>query len=59
MDDKLKQLWHLIRQASGDDRYERYLQHQRDTHPGEPVLERKAFFVLDLEGKWSGVNRCC
>ncbi|MEO5862915.1 MAG: YbdD/YjiX family protein [Burkholderiales bacterium] len=59
MDDKLKKLWDVVRALSGDDNYERYLVHQHETHPDQPVLDRRAFFSINLENKWSGIARCC
>lgn len=55
----LKKCWALLRQLSGDDAYERYLRHQRLTHPDETPLDQKAFFQREQERKWNGVKRCC
>ena len=59
MDDKLKKLWDVVRALSGDDSYERYVEHQQQTHPSQPILDRKAFFAINLKNKWSGIARCC
>lgn len=59
MDDKLKKLWDVVRALSGDDSYERYVEHQQETHPDQPIQDRKAFFAINLENKWAGVARCC
>jgi uncharacterized short protein YbdD (DUF466 family) len=64
---KLLHLWHIvcqnIRQLSGDDAYERYLQHHASYHASSvdalPALSRKEFFKLWQEDKWKGVKRCC
>jgi uncharacterized short protein YbdD (DUF466 family) len=60
---KFKHLWHLIRQLSGDDAYERYLKHHAAFHAtvidAPPPLSRKAFGKLWQDKKWAGVNRCC
>lgn len=60
---KLKHLWHLIRQLSGDDAYERYLKHHAEFHAisvdASPALSRKAFFALMQDNNWKGVKRCC
>lgn len=56
---KLKQGWALLRELSGDDAYERYLQHQALHHPDEPPLCRHAFFKREQQQKWQGVKRCC
>ena len=45
---KLCRIWHLIRQLSGDDAYERYLKHHVEFHASsvgaKPALTRKDFF---------------
>ncbi len=60
---KIKHLWHLVRRLSGDDAYERYLNHHADFHAATvdapPPLSRKDFFKLCQDNKWSGINRCC
>jgi uncharacterized short protein YbdD (DUF466 family) len=57
--DWLKQGWHLLREMSGDDAYERYLVHHQATHPEQPALSRRAFFRLQQEHRFEGINRCC
>ena len=54
-----------MRQLSGDDAYERYLQHYAE-HLAEagaaeipPALSKEAFFKEWQDGKWKGVKRCC
>lgn len=56
---KLQRGWKLLRELSGDDAYERYLQHQAINHPDEPPLCRHAFFKQQQQQKWHGVKRCC
>lgn len=60
---KIRHFWHVIRQLSGDDAYERYLTHHAAFHAttvdAPPALSRKEFFKLWQESQWSGVNRCC
>lgn len=53
--------WRLLRRATGDDAYERYLAHWRERHrqEGGQPLSRKAFYRAELERKWNGVRRCC
>jgi hypothetical protein len=61
MPPSLKRWWRLLREASGDDAYERYLAHWRVHHAregGEP-LDRKAFCAAEVRRRWSGVKRCC
>lgn len=61
-----KSVWQGIRQWSGDDAYERYLQHYAAHHAasddsGEvpPPLSREAFYREWQENKWNGIKRCC
>lgn len=56
---RLKHLWHYLRQVTGDDAYERYITHQKLAHAGEPPLTRQQFFKQRQDEKWSKVSRCC
>ncbi|MBM2829684.1 MAG: cstA [Gammaproteobacteria bacterium] len=55
----------LLRQwlcaLSGDDAYECYLAHwQLHNHAYETrPLDRKEFYQMEQQRKWSGINRCC
>ncbi|HEX6997272.1 MAG TPA: YbdD/YjiX family protein [Gammaproteobacteria bacterium] len=61
MTERLARLWAAIRRVSGDDAYERYLEHWRRHHRGQgaPPLDRAAFFREEQRRKWEGVKRCC
>jgi uncharacterized short protein YbdD (DUF466 family) len=52
-------LWKYIRAVSGDDAYERYLDHLAAHHPGEQPVTRKVYFAERQRQKWTGVTRCC
>lgn len=65
---KLTQVWRSIRQLSGDDAYERYLQHYAEHHAQAHIeaahlhqapLSREAFFKQWQDNQWKGVKRCC
>jgi len=56
---KFKAFWRGVRRLSGDDAYERYLQHLAEHHPGEAPLSKQAFFKRWQDEKWNGVKRCC
>lgn len=56
---KLRQWWRGLRALTGDDAYERYLQHHARAHPGLPPLDRKAFFRQEQQRRWDKINRCC
>lgn len=55
----LKTAWTVLREVSGDAAYENYLVRHRQRHPDEPALDREAFYLSELDRRWSGVNRCC
>jgi uncharacterized short protein YbdD (DUF466 family) len=60
----LHSAWKMLRRLSGDDAYERYLnhfaEHQPDcSHICENPLTKKAFFKQWQDEKWNGVKRCC
>lgn len=58
--DRLAALWRIIRTVTGDDAYERYLEHWREHHADEGVpLSRKAFYQAEQQRRWSSVRRCC
>ena len=60
-------LW--LRHVSGDDAYERYLEHWRRHHTisgeagengtGESPLGRREFFRQRENERWNGIRRCC
>jgi uncharacterized short protein YbdD (DUF466 family) len=51
--------WRALRTLSGDDAYERYLEHRAAAHPEQPLLSRRAFYVDEQQRKWGTINRCC
>ncbi|QJE72618.1 YbdD/YjiX family protein [Aerophototrophica crusticola] len=55
----LRTAWTVLREVSGDSAYETYLARHAVTHPEEPPLDREAFYLSELDRRWSGVNRCC
>lgn len=62
--DKLRAIWGVVRRLSGDDSYERYLQHYATHHaecdaPCHPPLSKAAFFKQWQDAKWNGIKRCC
>ncbi len=56
---RLQDIWRWLRAATGDDAYERYVEHRSDKHPGEPLMSRAVFYEDSQRRKWSGVSRCC
>ena len=62
----LSALWRGLRQATGDDAYERYLEHWRtehfdadDSHDAEEPLNIKTFHAQRLDEQWQDIRRCC
>jgi uncharacterized short protein YbdD (DUF466 family) len=51
--------WRFLRQVSGDDAYERYLQHVARFHPEQTPMSRAEHFRFRQEQKWNRVSRCC
>jgi uncharacterized short protein YbdD (DUF466 family) len=51
--------WRALRALSGDDAYERYLEHRAAAHPETPLLSRRQFYVDEQRRKWGSINRCC
>ena len=56
---RLGEFGSLLRRASGDDAWERFVAHRRAVHPGEPLPSRHEFWCSEVDRKWQGVNRCC
>ena len=57
--DRFVLAWRWLRSATGDDAYERYVEHHRVAHPDEPLASRAKFYEDRQRRKWSGVSRCC
>jgi uncharacterized short protein YbdD (DUF466 family) len=55
----LRYAWAFLRQVSGDDAYERYLDHMARCHAEEPVMTRAQYFAFRLDEKWQRISRCC
>ena len=56
---RMRALWRFVRALSGDDAYERYLEHHRSQHGAAQALSAREFYAQELQRKWSGINRCC
>lgn len=43
--------------------YDKYTEHMKETHPGQPIKSRKEFFCEAQEARYNGkggkVSRCC
>jgi uncharacterized short protein YbdD (DUF466 family) len=59
--ERLGSVWRWLRAVSGDDAYERYLEHWRVAHAaqGGSPLTRAEYFRHEQDRKWSRIRRCC
>ncbi|MGH3614403.1 MAG: YbdD/YjiX family protein [Pseudonocardia sp.] len=56
----LQVAWELLRGFAGERAYENYLTHQGEHHPGEPVLNERAFWRQHIDrGDRECQARCC
>lgn len=55
----LSRAWAWLRRVSGDDAYERYVEHLSRAHPECAVPSRGDFCRARETDKWTGINRCC
>lgn len=55
-----RHVWRVLRELSGETRYERFAAHHRREHPGEPVPSAREFWrmLADDEERAPG-SRCC
>jgi uncharacterized short protein YbdD (DUF466 family) len=52
--------WRALRTLTGDDAYQRYLEHVRRAHSGAVPLDATTFYRVETERRFSGgPNRCC
>ncbi len=56
---KLRKLWSLLQDLSGESAYERYCAHLRLRHPERPLPTAKQFYLASLCEKYSRPSRCC
>jgi uncharacterized short protein YbdD (DUF466 family) len=56
----LTQAWRALRTLTGDDAYQRYLEHVRRAHSDTAPLDAATFYREEAERRFSGgPNRCC
>jgi len=56
---KIRQGWRSLRTLTGDDAYDRYLEHHCCTRSPLAPLSRKEYFSRAQQGHWEKINRCC
>lgn len=53
-------LWKVLREVSGETRYDRYASHHLRTHPERPLPDRKEFWrTIAADEEQSPTSRCC
>jgi uncharacterized short protein YbdD (DUF466 family) len=59
--ERFRALWHWLRAVSGDDAYDRYVEHWRTAHAlqGGKPMTRAEYFRYEQDRKWSRIRRCC
>lgn len=57
----IKNIWQQLRALSGEDAYERYLEHWQREHANSNVapMDRRSFYLAEQQRKWNRPNRCC
>lgn len=55
----LRQAWSFTREVSGDDAYDRYLDHMAQAHPAQIPMTRSRYHRFRMEQKWNRISRCC
>lgn len=56
---RLKRIWQLLCDVTGQSAYERYCEHLRTHHPGQAVPNAKEFYAARQRDRYSRPNRCC
>ena len=51
--------WAVLRAITGDDAYDRYLEHHARRHAGSVPLNRRQFAAAEHDRRGQQVNRCC
>ncbi|MFZ0834270.1 MAG: YbdD/YjiX family protein [Mycobacterium sp.] len=58
--DIVRQIRWYVGTLMGDRHYQRYLEHRRQVHPGEPVLTEREYWKMRHAGAESNPGaRCC
>jgi uncharacterized short protein YbdD (DUF466 family) len=56
----LKLVWWYLREVSGETAYDRYVEHARSHHTGEPVMTRRDFERRRQDARENQTQaRCC
>jgi len=55
----IKYAWRYLKEVSGENAYDRYLEKYRATHPGKEPLRRGAFYRQRQDEKYSNPGSRC
>ena len=44
---------------TGNNEYQKYLDHQKQFYPSQKPLNKQQFFAKKEQEKWNKINRCC
>ena len=55
----IKYAWRYLKEVSGENAYDRYLEKHRATHPGKEPLGRGAFYRQRQDEKYSNPGSRC
>jgi len=57
----IRNFWRGLQRLTGDDAYQRYLEHWRREHAcdEEKPMSRREFYLAEEQRKWNKPNRCC
>ena len=57
----LQRFWQGLMTLTGDDAYQRYLDHWQAEHGGteQRPMTRREFYMAEQQRKWNRPNRCC
>ncbi len=55
----IRSVWWYLKEVSGENAYDRYLERHRATHPGKEPLKRGEFYRWRLDEKYSNPGSRC
>ena len=57
--ERLRRLWSLVLELTGDSDYARYCRSMRVREPDRPLPTEREFYLARLDEKYARPNRCC
>ena len=59
MTSSLRSIWDYLKEISGENAYDRYLEVHAATHPGKPVMSRCEFYRWRQDEKYNNPGSRC